>query len=593
VLLKRNWLLFANNPSALGLYLLLGPFSGFLSRIVLRDNAFIQNEDLLSYSSVFDTSDARQAVFIIALVVTLLGLIGSFLDVTKERPIYRYERIKGLSPWAYLLSKWIILSAIVGLLAPTFMMFMLTFQGQQMPALSPVMVTLYLACIASVTLGLAISAASNSERTATGLLGIVVVFNLFFSGGVDFNERFQPLLERISVFAPSHWAAEGISVGIQLYCWAANPRLQDFFSYGHLASVWLYLGVYILATLVLAFVALRLGDIWFARRDRIAKAVFSEHMLLLYPLIIIAWSWALFLNQRSQEYFHLRADEDNVRIENAMYSNLFQTVNGRVSQSLCPAPTPLPPLPTPMVAIPPTPADIPADIEADSLPTATLEGESLPTLPALTPDTEGEPTDVADSGIAPLPIGALTTAAPILFSPAREDIPLDVLAQNSTFTLLGKDLEENWFRVRENATGRQLVGWIQVNRTNLPTSQTGQVPSPPACAAPRAYLEGDGQTPAVSWSSDIAGNVVAVVDLFRQSPGIEIRPGQLVMKINGEVVDSYPIDATRQAFLFRGLVVETRISTDESLEFMIESPLSDELLHIRAGVFYVPFDCSF
>ena len=238
VLLGRNWLMFRHNFSALALYLLLGPFSGFLSRIVLRDNAFIQDVTNTGYSSVFDTSDARQAIFILSLVVTLLGLIGSFLDVTKERLIYRYERIKGLSPWAYLLSKWLFLVVLVGFLAPTSILTVLTFQGQEIPEANLVLVTLILACIASVTLGLAISAASSSERTATGLLGIAVVFHLFFSGGVDFNERFRWFLERISVFAASHWAAEGIASSSQLYCWAANPRFQDFYSWGHLASVW-------------------------------------------------------------------------------------------------------------------------------------------------------------------------------------------------------------------------------------------------------------------------------------------------------------------------------------------------------------------
>lgn len=596
VLLKRNWLLFVNNPSALALYLLLGPFSGFLSRIVLRDNAFIQNEDAFAYSAVFDTSDARQAIFIIALVVTLLGLIGSFLDITRERPIYHYERGKGLSPWAYLLSKWIMLSVIVGLLAPTLMMFILTFQGQQMPAPYLVMVTLFLACIASVTLGLAISAASNSERTATGLLGIVVVFNLFFSGGVDFNERFQPFLERISVFAPSHWAAEGISVGIQIYCWASNPRFQDFFSLGHLASVWLYLVVFILVALGLAFVALRMQDIWFARRDRIFKALLNEHMLLLLPLIIIAWSWALFLNHRSQEYFHLRADADNVRIENALYRNLFQTVNGYVSQSQCPAPTPLPPMPTPMVAVVPTQPlsateTIPVEPALVGEPTQAPFGEVTETI--TTPAAPVASTVESDPGIAPLPVGAVVSTTPILFGPYQRDIPLEVLPPNAAFTLLGKDLEGNWFRIKEDHTGRRLVGWVPVRSTNLLPALTGEVGSPPACAAPRAFLESDGIMPVVSWKSDVDGYVVAVLDVFRNSPGVETVPSQLVMKVNGEVIDAYPIQPSRQAFLFRGLVIETRVNMDEILEFFIETPLSDETLYMRGSMFFVPVGCSF
>jgi ABC-type multidrug transport system ATPase subunit len=587
VLLKRNWMLFTNNLPALGLYLMLGPFSGLLSRIVLRDNAFIQNDNLFGYSSVFDTSDARQAIFILALVVTLLGFIGSFLDVTKEKAIYQYERVKGLSPWAYLLSKWIMLSFLVGVLAPSLMFLVLTFQGQQMP--SPIMVwlTLILACIASVTLGLAISAASNSERAATGLLGIVVVFNLFFSGGVDFNERFQPILERISVYAVSHWAAEGISVSTQLYCWASNPRFQDFFSSGHLVSVWLFIVVYMCIAFALAFIALRLQEIWFSPRDRLLKAILNEHMLILVPVTLIAFSWATFLKGRSLDYYNLRAQEDNVRIENSVSRNLFQTGVGYVSQSLCPLPTPLPPPATPMVAIPPTSVSGDPSLQPQVALTGAPTASPTP-LPQLT-----APPQSGDSNLAPLPVGVITRETPILFIPGRSDFPLESLPANSAFILLGKDVEESWFRIKELHTGRYLVGWLPVDATNLPPAQTGQTASPPVCAAPRAYLEMDGLAPSAEWTSDVAGHVVTVVDLFRDQAGAETVPSQLVVEINDETHDTYTIQVTRQAFIFRGLAIDVRINAGDRLHFYLASPIGNDNLHLRASIFFVPNGCSF
>ena len=47
-----------------------------------------------------------------------------------------------------------------------------------------------------------------------------------------------------------------------------------------------------------------------------------------------------------------------------------------------------------------------------------------------------------------------------------------------------------------------------------------------------------------------------------------------------------PVETPRVAFY-------TRISTDELLEFIIESPLSEETLHLRGSVFFVPYGCSF
>lgn len=593
VLLTRNWLMFRHNFSALALYILLGPFSGLLSRIVLRDNAFIQDVSEAGYSSVFDTSDARQAIFILSLVVTLLGLIGSFLDVTKERLIYRYERVKGLSPWAYLLSKWLFLVALVGILAPSSIMWVLTFQGQVIPQPYLVLVTLILACIASVTLGLAISAASSSERTATGLLGIAVVFHLFFSGGVDFNERFRWLLDRISVFAASHWAAEGISSSTQLYCWAANPRFQDFYSWGHVTSIWMNLVVYILLSMILAFVALRMQDHWFPRKVRFQKALLNRHVWSVLPLVLIAWSWATFLEARSQEYFSLRSDQDNIRIENSNQKNFFQVANGAVSQSLCPLPTELPPPATVMIALPPTPfpTAMPADVDLEAVLSATQTPAEIPTaLPQIQPSEDQGAVDE----LPPLPTGKILVETSILFGPRHGDYPIETLPANTEFTLLGKDLEERWFRVKEDATGRQLVGWIPVITSDLPVSKTGFTASPPECSAPRAYLEGNEVSPDVSWTSDVNGHVVWVVDLFRDEAGTEMQTGKLFVNINGQTIDTYPIQPTRQSFIFRGLAIDLQVQEGDLVRLFFENVvLQDQLVRLRSSIYYVPSNCSF
>lgn len=596
VLLVRNWLMFRHNFSALALYLLLGPFSGLLSRIVLRDNAFIQDISESGYSSVFDTSDARQAIFILALVVTLLGLIGSFLDVTKERLIYRYERVKGLSPWAYLLSKWIFLVVLVGLLAPTSILTVLTYHGQIIPEPYLVLGTLILACIASVTLGLAISAASSSERTATGLLGIAVVFHLFFSGGVDFNERFRWLLDRISIFAASHWAAEGISSSTQLYCWAANPRFEDFYSWGHILSIWLNLFVYILISMVLAFVALRMQDHWFPPKIRLQKAIMNRHVWSVLPLILIAWSWSTFLETRSQEYFSLRSDQDNIRVENSFQKNLFQQANGMVSQSLCPLPTELPPPETVMIAIPPTP--FPTDVKEIETETPQQLG-NLPTQvsglsendPVLEPPLGS--LDDPDTP-PPLPTGRILSETRILFGPLHTDFPIENLTENAEFTLLGKDLEERWFRVKEEETGRQLIGWIPATNTDLPVSKAGFTASPPQCAAPRAYLEGNLVSPTVEWTSDVTGHIVIVVDLFRDDAGESMQAGKLFINLNENIVDTYPVQTTRQSFIFRGLAIDLQIQSGDLLKLFFENPiLQDQLVRMRTSIYYVPSNCSF
>lgn len=583
ILLQRNWLLIINNPYALLLLLILGPFSGLLSRIVLRDNAFIKDTGVGSYSVVFDTTDARQAVFIISLVVTLLGLIGSYMDVTRERPIYHYERIKGLSPWAYLLSKWIFLSLLVGILAPSFLILVLTFRGQELPTPEYALVTLYLACIAAVTLGLAISAIAPSERTATGLLGFCVVFYLFFSGGVEFNENFRGLLERLSVFAASHWAAEGLSSGIQLYCWASNPRFQDFFSLGHIISTWMYLVVYILVALILAFVALRWQEAWFQSRDRLRKSLTNGHIWSVIPLVTVAFSWGFFFRARSNDFYNLRVDVDNIRVENSQYRDVFQSLNGFLGQSKCPLPVELPTPVIRMVALPPAAHPEPTEIP---IPSAVPTALPIPVDFRVASEREIE--------VLPLPIGKMLQPADILFSPGHTDLPLEALPFDAEFTLLGKDLSGEWFRIREQASGRNIVGWVPTSSTNLPASQTGAVAKPPACAAPRAYLEADGPSPVLDWQSDVDGHVVLVVDLFRDQAGLEVRQGELSVLLDSQVVDRYPVISTRHSFIFRGLAIEILVKHGELVQLaLLDAPFLGDFLHMRVSIFFVTEGCSF
>jgi hypothetical protein len=233
--------------------------------------------------------------------------------------------------------------------------------------------------------------------------------------------------------------------------------------------------------------------------------------------------------------------------------------------------------------------------------------EDLPTPLPPTPPPPGEtpepgptaeaPTDVSpteDADLAPLPVGALVASVPLLYGPEQTAAPLELaLPPGAAFTLLGKDQSGNWYRIREDHTGRQLVGWVEAIKTNLPSGQTGQVGSPPVCAAPRAYQIADGLTPSAVWSSDVEGNVVVVLDIFRDAAGLPTMPSILVIEVNGEPAASYPVKASRQAFLFRGLAASFQVQVGDQVRIYIQAPVSDEILYLRGAVFYVPSGCSF
>jgi hypothetical protein len=88
--------------------------------------------------------------------------------------------------------------------------------------------------------------------------------------------------------------------------------------------------------------------------------------------------------------------------------------------------------------------------------------------------------------------------------------------------------------------------------------------------------------------------VVLVVDLFRDDAGLELKTGKLFVNINGEIVDTYPIQATRQSFIFRGLAIDIQVQDGDQLKLFFEnSVLQDQLVRIRTSIYYVPSNCSF
>ena len=88
--------------------------------------------------------------------------------------------------------------------------------------------------------------------------------------------------------------------------------------------------------------------------------------------------------------------------------------------------------------------------------------------------------------------------------------------------------------------------------------------------------------------------MVAVVDLFRDEAGPQFPASKLYIGINGSVIDAYPINLTRQSFIFRGLSIDTRINQGNRLQYYLsEAPLPGVLLRLRASIFFVPSGCSF
>ncbi|MBV8761776.1 MAG: ATP-binding cassette domain-containing protein, partial [Deltaproteobacteria bacterium] len=131
--------------------------------------------------------EAKKVIFMLATTGVWFGVINAAREICKEGPILRRERLAGLHASAYLASKFVVLSLLV-IVQTALLLGVLAVRmhfpspGVIMPAPLEIFVTLALAGIAGISLGLCISAASSTPDKATSLIPIVLVPQVLFAG---------------------------------------------------------------------------------------------------------------------------------------------------------------------------------------------------------------------------------------------------------------------------------------------------------------------------------------------------------------------------------------------------------------------------
>lgn len=331
-LLSRYMKARMGDPWNLAMTLLAG-LSGVLF-FILPGDTFMEPVDKSEVGVALN--QARQSVYVVSIVVVLIGMITSYTEISKEFRIYRHERLKGLSPSAYVMSKWIWLTLAVGILAPIILMcFIVLVYGQPLPDFPEprfgqevswweqlvqfqlvglltvrvswfVLATLVLACIASVTLGLLISALAADSDKGYLYLSFTVVFIVLFSGLIR-NEKLEELVNNLSFLSTGKWAFEGFSSSLSIYCWLDSWRFEEFNSTGHIISVWLALMTFIVVAAIATIVALRLRDPWYGRGRNLQELLArnAKPLVLGAAAVILLLSYVVFLRQQSYGYHTL------------------------------------------------------------------------------------------------------------------------------------------------------------------------------------------------------------------------------------------------------------------------------------------------
>ena len=158
-----------------------------------------------------DNVDATSLLLVLTVGACLSGTANAIWEIVKERSVYARERAAGLSAGAYLMSKLVILGVLSGVQAVILVGIGLI--GRPLPTrgsllthlpLVELMLAMFALGVASMALGLLISALVDTSDKAMPLLVVVVMFQVVLSGGV-FPLNGKVGLEQVAWISPSRW----------------------------------------------------------------------------------------------------------------------------------------------------------------------------------------------------------------------------------------------------------------------------------------------------------------------------------------------------------------------------------------------------
>ena len=207
--------------------------------------------------------EAKKLVFMLATSGVWFGVINAAREICKERPILRRERLAGVRAGPYLLSKIVVLFALVLvqgalLLAVIAVRMRLPAHGVLLPGWLELYVTIALAGLAGIALGLCVSAIASSPDKATSLVPIVVIPQVLFAGIMFHLHGASKVL---SWAVSTRAAVDAMSASIDINALTEAIPLPTEPQYAHAPAIvltaWAVLVAQALAFSLVAWLALR------------------------------------------------------------------------------------------------------------------------------------------------------------------------------------------------------------------------------------------------------------------------------------------------------------------------------------------------
>ena len=266
LLCKRYWKLVSRDSTSLILTLLAGPITIALTGLPLRNE---QPLSVIDEPGITQGSLALRLLFIFSCVSIWIGLSNSIREIVKEAAIYFRERLLNLGILPYFTSKLLIRGGLAlvqtVLIAGVVLLVFDAPESDLIPWYLGFAITTFLTLLASTSLSLMLSAFVKTENEGNGILPLIMIPQIIFSG-VLFN--LEGWSSKLSWLMLSRWSIGAYGSLADVNAMAPKPNailteeiINDIFkatpvydaSWDNLGLNW---GILIAHTLIYTIVAL-------------------------------------------------------------------------------------------------------------------------------------------------------------------------------------------------------------------------------------------------------------------------------------------------------------------------------------------------
>lgn len=224
ILAQRTFELSLRDKVFLAVALAVMPLIGLLLSLLATPDTLVGANEARIADIVHETgrysvaAQAQTLLMMLALAAVLLGMFTASFELVKERAVYRRERMLNLRLVPYLGSKALVLSGFallqcLALIVVVGLRVEFPQQGALLPAPLEVFITLALAAMAGVAIGLFISALVNNSGTAIYVVLLTLFVQIMFAGVIFELPGAANALSSVTI---TRWTVEALGSTVDL-----------------------------------------------------------------------------------------------------------------------------------------------------------------------------------------------------------------------------------------------------------------------------------------------------------------------------------------------------------------------------------------